>query len=328
MMLPWLLAGALGASAVSAAGGEGAAWSRFRGPDGNGVSEATTVPVRWTDADYNWKVRLPGVGHSSPVVWEKRIFLTSGDPRTAQRSVLCLDAGDGRVLWQRDYPSKIFRQHGDNSYASATPAADGSGVVVTWSTPEEILLLAVDNGGQEVWRRELGPYVGGHGTGTSPIIVGDLVVLANEQEDPEAVPEMYGKNPKLSAGKSSLIAAERATGKTRWQLDRRTSVAPYSTPCVRRLPDGAAELIFAGTGHGVTAVDPATGKVRWEGGDFGRDRCIASPVLGPDLVLVSHGYGLRARRVAAFQAGPRPEGDSWTPFTRSRGPRPWCPRPW
>ena len=174
---------------------------------------------------------------------------------------------------------------------------------------------------------ELGPYVGGHGTGTLPIIVGDLVVLANEQEDPAAVPEMYGQNPKFSAGKSFLIAVECATGKTRWQLDRRTSVAPYSTPGVRRVPGGAVRLIFAGTGHGVTAVDAATGKVRWEGGDFGRDRCIASPVLGPDLVLVSHGWGLRGRRVAAFPAGPRPEGNSWTPLYEVTRSPPLVPTP-
>jgi outer membrane protein assembly factor BamB len=304
-----------------------APWSRFRGPNGSGVSDATTVPIRWTDADYNWKVRLPGVGHSSPVVWEKRIFLTCGDPRTAQRLVVCLDASDGRIVWQRDYPSKTFRQHADNSYATATPAADGAGVVVTWSTPENVVLFALDNDGREVWRRELGPFVGGHGTGTSPIIFEDLVVLANEQEDPLAVPEMYGKNPKLAAGKSFLIAVDRVTGKTRWQLDRRTSVAPYSTPCVRRCEDGTAELVFAGTAHGITAVDPATGKVRWEGGDFGRDRCVASPVLGPDLVIVGHGWGLRGTCYAAFRAGPRAKDDSWAPVYEVKKSVPLVPTP-
>lgn len=302
-------------------------WARFRGPDGAGISAATTVPVMWTDADYNWKVRLPGVGHSSPVVWGKRIFLTCGDPRTAQRSVLCLDTGDGRIAWQRDYPSKTFRQHGDNSYASATPAADGDGVVVTWSTPEEVLLVALDNDGREVWRRGLGPFVGTHGTGASPIIVEGLVVLANEQEDPKALPEAYGKDPKRPAGKSFVVAADRQTGKTRWQLDRRTAIAPYSTPCVRRCADGAVELIFAGTGHGITAVDSATGKVRWEGGDFGRDRCVASPVAGPDLVIVGHGFGLRGSRCAAFRAGPRPEGDSWAPVYAVTQSVPLVPTP-
>ncbi len=75
-------------------------WSRFRGPNGSGTSDATTVPAKWTEMDYNWKVALPGVGHSSPVVWDHRVFLTCGDPETAQRTVVCLGAADGCTLWR------------------------------------------------------------------------------------------------------------------------------------------------------------------------------------------------------------------------------------
>src|SRR5262249_14397507 len=63
-------------------------WTRFRGPNGSGVSAATTIPVRWTEKDYNWKVKLPGVGHSSPVLWGERIFVTSGDEQSGKRLVL------------------------------------------------------------------------------------------------------------------------------------------------------------------------------------------------------------------------------------------------
>ena len=97
-------------------------WPRFRGVNGSGISDAATVPVQWTDTDYNWKITIPGTGHSSPVVWEDRIFITSGEPQTAKRMILCLDTGTGRTIWQRDYESKPFRQHGENSYATATPA--------------------------------------------------------------------------------------------------------------------------------------------------------------------------------------------------------------
>ena len=89
--------GRRGASALSAAGGEEAVWSRFRGPEVTASARPRRCP-RWTGADYNWNVRLPGVGHSSPVVWGKQIFLTSGDPRTAQRSVLSLDTAEGRPV--------------------------------------------------------------------------------------------------------------------------------------------------------------------------------------------------------------------------------------
>ena len=77
-------------------------WTRFRGPNGSGISAAVTVPAAWTAKDYNWKVKLRGIGHSSPVVWGERVFVTSGDPDTAKRFILCLHRADGRVLWQRE----------------------------------------------------------------------------------------------------------------------------------------------------------------------------------------------------------------------------------
>ena len=104
--LPWIVAAVSLFSARSYAG-EGE-WSRFRGPNGTGISHATTVPARWTEKDYNWKVVLPGVGHSSPVVWGHRVFVTCGNAETAERTVLCLDAADGRPLWRHDYPSATY----------------------------------------------------------------------------------------------------------------------------------------------------------------------------------------------------------------------------
>jgi outer membrane protein assembly factor BamB len=201
-------------------------WPRFRGPNGTGVSPASTIPARWTDQDYNWKVEVPGVGHSSPVAWGDCIFLTSADRETARRTVLCLDTADGRTRWRHDYPSHTFRQHRHNSYATATPAVDGHGVVVTWSTFDEMALMALDREGRETWRRDLGPYVGKHGTGASPILVGGLVVLANDQENPGLLPQVYGESgSKIPAGKSFLIAVDRKTGRTRWHTERRTGLS-------------------------------------------------------------------------------------------------------
>jgi outer membrane protein assembly factor BamB len=113
MKLPLIVALVLSVP-FGAHAGEGP-WSRFRGPNGTGISDATTVPIKWTEGDYNWKVKLPGIGHSSPVLWGSRIFLTCCDPRTATRMVLCLDTANGRTLWQRDYPSRTFNQNNDNS---------------------------------------------------------------------------------------------------------------------------------------------------------------------------------------------------------------------
>src|SRR5688572_12090222 len=83
---------------------EGAAaeeWTRFRGPNGSGVSEAKNIPAKWTDADIRWKAKLPGEGISSPVVWGERIFVTSAEADLGQRHLICLSAGDGHELWRQ-----------------------------------------------------------------------------------------------------------------------------------------------------------------------------------------------------------------------------------
>jgi len=273
-------------------------WPRFRGPGGAGISNATTIPVVWTDKDYNWKVKLPGPGHSSPVVWGRRLFVTCGDLQTATRMILCFDADDGRKLWQKDYPSQTFPMAGDCNYATSTPAADADGIVVTWTTPQEVTLLALDNSGQEVWRRNLGPWSSHLGSGTSPVIVGDVAVLTNEQQ--------FKKNQDGSLTmppKGFLIGVDRKTGETRWQLDRNPATfSGYSTPCSRLGEDGRLELAYASTGHGVTGIDPAAGKVKWEmPGAF--QEFVSSPVVGAGLVIVRDTHHAEPVRVVAVRPG-------------------------
>jgi len=284
-------------------------WPRFRGPNGTGCGEAVGVPVPWTTNDYRWVVTLPGVGHSSPVVVGSRLFVTCGENSSAKRIVVCLDAATGHTLWQRDFTSQSFQQNGDNSYASATPAADSNGVVVAWTTPDAVTLVTLDNEGRDCWRRELGKFVGIHGSGSSPIIVNDLVIFFNDQEDPASLPaRVYAKPgaPK-TAGKSSLLAFDRQTGKTRWQLDRQSNQSAYITPCVRRASDGRAEIILADTAHSFTAVDAATGTVTWMLPDIFKERCVASPVLAGDLVLATEGRGSTGIRCVALRPGNPPK---------------------
>jgi outer membrane protein assembly factor BamB len=282
-------------------------WNRFRGPNGSGVSSATTVPVQWTEKDYNWKIELPGLGHSSPVVWRKRVFVTCGDPATALRTLLCLDARTGRTLWKREEPSKTYSQHRDNNYASVTPAVDAHGVVIAWSTPEALMLLALDLEGRELWRRNLGPLISIQGSASSPVLYRDLVVLANDQEDMERSPgrRKDGPNP---AGRSFVIAVDRKTGQTRWQTDTKTFLAGYSTPCVYQAEGGRAELIFSTTAHGLLALDPATGKVNWEFGQPFLDRAVISPIAGPGLVIAGHGAGIRGTRCIAVRPASKEQG--------------------
>src|SRR5881628_2290780 len=83
-------------------------WTRFRGPNGTGISQAKTIPTKWTEADFNWKVALPGIGHSSPVLWGEKIFLTACDEKTAKFSILCLETEKGQTLWQKEFPVTLY----------------------------------------------------------------------------------------------------------------------------------------------------------------------------------------------------------------------------
>ncbi len=300
-----VVAGSLLASLPAPA--DEASWNRFRGPNGSGISNAKTVPIRWTEKDYNWKIGLPGPGHSSPVVWDKRIFVACGDPTTALRTLLCVDAATGHTLWKHEEPSTTYGQHRDNSYAAATPAVDADGAVITWTTPAAVMLLALDLQGHELWRRNLGPLISLQGSGSSPILVQDLVVLANDQEDMERSPgrKRNGPNP---AGRSFVVAVDRKSGETRWQTETKTFLAGYSTPCVYQAEGGRPELIFSSTAHGMLAVDPATGKITWEFGQPFSDRAVISPVVAPGLVIAGHGAGIRGTRCIAVRPGSSGQG--------------------
>jgi outer membrane protein assembly factor BamB len=279
-----VLALLLSSSAVSAAQD----WTRFRGPNGTGVSEATTVPAQWAEKDINWRVELPGIGHSSPVLWGDRIFLTSAFEDTAIRLVLCLNAGDGQILWQRKYPSSMHTKHKFNSFASSTPCVDAEHVYCCWSTPEEYTLVALNHDGNEIWRKNLGPYVSQHSCGVSPVVYDDLVVLGNDQGDEN------------HQGTSSLLAVDRHTGELRWKLDRRTATVAYSTPCVYQPQDGEAELIFNSESHGITSVDPTSGRVNWEINVF-KKRSVSSPVIAAGLIFGSCGSGGGGNYVVAVR---------------------------
>ncbi len=288
---------------------QAADWPRFRGPNGAGCGEAPGLPISWTTNDCRWIATLPGVGHSSPVVVGSRLFVTCGENASAARIVVCLDAANGHTLWQRAFTSQSFQQNGDNSYASATPTADANGVVVAWTTPEQVTLVALDNDGREAWRRDFGKFVGIHGSGVSPLIEGDLVIYFDNQEDPASLPKsVYAKPyaPK-GTGKSALLALDRRTGATRWQLERQSNQASYITPCVRKGAGGRAEIILADTAHSFTAVDAATGKVTWQAPGIFKERCVASPVLAGELVIASEGRGNAGIRCVAVRPGATPQ---------------------
>lgn len=273
-------------------------WTRFRGPNGTGLSDAQGIPTTWTNSDYNWVATLPGVGHSSPVIWGHRVFLLSSVEATAERMVICVDTETGKILWERHYPSSVHNKHLLNSFASATPAVDKDHVYCSWSSPEEYTVLALDHTGRDVWRVNLGPVVSQHSTAASPVVFDGMVILGNDQDGP------IKENP--NEGVSFLVALDCKDGHERWRTKRENAVVSYSTPCERKLPGGKVELIFNSQAHGITAIDPYTGKVNWELGVIDK-RAVSSPVMAAGLIFGSTGSGGGGNYVAAVKPGNPPE---------------------
>ena len=275
-------------------------WTRFRGPNGSGISGAQTIPIKWTAKEYNWTIKLPGDGSSSPVVWKEKLFVTCNDRKKSIRSIVCVNTTGGKIDWRRDFPYTSYRLHRDNDFTSATPCVDEHGVILVWSSPEQLLVTALSLDGEKMWQRELGPYKGLHGSSNSPILAGGLVVLANDQMDPKRFAWYLPKGTNMDPGKSFLIALDRKTGKTRWKVDRRSELAGYATPCIRR-SGGRTEVVFTSTAHGITAVDLKSGRISWEIDKIWDDRTVSSPQLFGDLVFGSFGKGLSGQRLVAVR---------------------------
>jgi outer membrane protein assembly factor BamB len=121
-------------------------WTRFRGPNGTGIGQAE-FPVSWTADDYNWQTKLPGIGHSCPVVWDRTVYLMSADQETASQYVLAIDQRDGTITWQREFSIDSYHIHARNSFASVTPTVDADHVYVAWATPSQTVATALDHQG-------------------------------------------------------------------------------------------------------------------------------------------------------------------------------------
>jgi outer membrane protein assembly factor BamB len=265
-------------------------WTRFRGPNGTGIGEAPHLPARWNEADLDWKVSLPGTGHSSPVLWGEKIFIGSAEGEGARRLVLCLSAEDGRILWSLPFEAAPFGKHPRNSHASSTPTVDADRVYAVVPSPGSVLVVGLDHAGNFVWRRDLGPFKAQHGYGTSPIVFEDLVVIANEQD-----------------GESFVAALDARTGEVKWKAPRRTSEAAYGTPC--SFDDGGRpSLILSSHAHGIAAIDARTGEPLWEAPLLDK-RAVSSPVIAGGLAIATCGSGgggnylIAVRPAAKLDAG-------------------------
>ncbi|MDA8746486.1 PQQ-like beta-propeller repeat protein, partial [Rubripirellula amarantea] len=222
-------------------------WARFRGPNGTGVAPPLDIPNSWSESDFAWQAGLPGVGHSSPVVSGDQVYITAGDERTGAVHLEAYDVETGKRAWRQSVEASARGMNNLNAYASTTPAVDDKHVYLTYYNPGSVTLVAYTHAGNEVWRRDLGDFTGEHGFSVSPIVVGDLVCLQNDDNDG-----------------GCLMALDVMTGDERWRVERSAGKHAYSTPATMRMPDGTLAIIFTSKATGITAVDAKTGAQLWQ----------------------------------------------------------------
>ncbi|HET6880479.1 MAG TPA: PQQ-binding-like beta-propeller repeat protein [Pirellulales bacterium] len=242
-------------------------WPRWRGPNGDGHSAEAELPVKWDDDDVAWKTPLPGVGESSPVIWDEKIFLTAAENGGRQRSVLCLDRRDGRLLWKQtiEFDGQPEELHKMNTFASPTCVTDGE-VVIAFFGRAGLHAFSLD--GELLWSNDLGTFDNPWGVGASPVLVGGLVIQ-NGDADSDAF----------------LAAYDKQTGKTVWRV-KRPDHRGWSTPILLNV-DGRQELVLNGH-EGVTAYEPASVEQLWFCASFnGRGEPTATP--GGGLVYLVNG---------------------------------------
>ena len=287
-------------------------WPQFRGPSGQGVSAEKGFPDDWSPSrNVAWKTPIPGRGHSSPVVWGDRIFLTTaiegdvvpgakgvvhiieghpyvhpqgvGDDHRQTFKVLAIDARDGKIAWERTaYEGLPYdTRHKKGSFASQTPITDGK---LLWTYfGSEGLLFTYDMAGNLKWKASLGGIkTVGVGVGTSPVLYKDLLILQCDEDNGD---------------KSFVVALDKRTGKEVWRTPRKTQVS-WATPVLMRAGN-RDELVTSGT-EWIIAYAPATGKELWRAKGL-ESNAVPSPVVAGDIVVLSAGYP--AKMAMAIRAG-------------------------
>lgn len=286
-------------------------WPQWRGPSGLGVSAEPGLPVTWSASEnMAWSVALAGLGASSPIVWNDRVFVTSqiglaglrdgSHPRLArddaaltererplggQRAspsgtagaiqfvVECFSRMDGRRLWQYRFAAEgpFPELHEQHNLATPTPVTDGRYVYAWFGTGQ---IVALDMSGALVWTRHLGreysPFDIGWGHGSSPVLHDDLVILLCDHES-----------------SSYLLALDARTGAQRWKADRGAGRVSFSTPL--RVPSGDGHELIVNSSERIDAYDPATGRLLWHAGDP-RQSPIPSAVFHDGVIYLTRGY--------------------------------------
>jgi len=241
--------------------------------------------VKWSPADVAWRTELPGIGHSSPCLWDERIFLTSARKSGSQveRYVICLDRGSGEILWKhRASAGEAEKVHSMNCFATATCATDGERIVAFFGRGG---IHCYDIAGKKLWSYDAGDIPSPWGAAASPIIVGSKVIQNCD-----------------AAGASALIALDTKNGKVVWKTDRDDKPrGGWSTPILIDTGD-MKELVLNGE-FGVDGYNPDTGKHLWF--------CKGFNGRGTPMPLLNNGilYLLSGKPGDTFAVRPGGKGD-------------------
>ena len=242
----------------------GQEWSRFRGPNGSGVSQSRDLPVEFgPDRNLDWATEIP-FARSSPVLTGDRIFLTAIDADTF--TTLALDRGTGRELWRREIErDRQTEMHQDTDSATPSPVTDGTNVFAFF---QETGLVAYGADGDELWRMSLGPFRNFYGMTASPVLAGDKLLLVCDQNSD-----------------SFLLAVDKNTGKQIWRQERPARSLSYTTPILYPDAESPREVIVLGD-QWLDAYDLSTGESRWVLGGLGAGP-VSSPILAAGLLIVN-----------------------------------------
>ena len=305
-------------------------WPQWRGPLATGVAPSADPPVEWSETrNVRWKTELPGQGHSSPVVWGDRVFVTAAVPvgeRFAPRYdtapgahdgvpvsqehefvVLALDRGDGSVVWRRTVRKALPHEggHVTASLASNSPVTDGESVFAFFGSRG---LFALDWNGEVRWQVDFGQMLTkhAHGEGASPVLWKDTLVVNWDHR-----------------GESFVVALDARTGEQKWRVAR-DEVTSWATPVVVEV-GGVAQVVVSGTER-IRSYALDSGEVIWECGGLSAN-VVASPVAGEGLLFAASSYDTRALLAIRLEGAKGDlTGTDAVVWSRTRG-TPYVPSP-
>jgi outer membrane protein assembly factor BamB len=260
----------------------GADWLQFRGPGGLGISAEKGLPVEWSaEKNIFWKVKLPGAGASCPVTKGDRVFVTCysgygfdakkpGEMNELRRHLLCLDRATGKTVWEKEFkpllPEHKYTGEGSyHGYAASTPLIDGERLYVFFGKSG---VYCFDFGGKEIWHELVGKNTNGWGSGASPILHKDSLIV----------------NASVESG--ALVALDKNSGKEKWRAPGIS--AAWNTPVLVTTADQRQELVISVQDR-VVAVDPDSGKELWKA--EGVHRYVCPSVVASDGVVYAIGGG-------------------------------------